>query len=77
MDATHCIDLAHVYSRFVGCRLDGYFRALMQLGNSEARILARICDSPPTLVRRCCRLSILKINDYFVPIGGHNERLLL
>ena len=40
MDATHCIDLAHVYSRFVGCRLDGYFRALMQLGYSEARVLA-------------------------------------
>ena len=41
MDATHCINLAHVYFRFVGCRLDGYFRALMQLGYSEARISAR------------------------------------
>ncbi len=41
VDATHCIDLAHVNSRFVGCCLDGYFSALMQLDYSEARKLAR------------------------------------
>jgi len=41
VDATHCIDLAHVNSRFVGCCLDGYFSALMQLDYSEARMLAR------------------------------------
>ena len=29
MDATHCIDLAHVNSRIVGCCVDRYFGALM------------------------------------------------
>ena len=41
VDATHCIDLAHVNSRLVGCRVDRYFCALMQLGYREARVLAR------------------------------------
>ena len=49
----------------------------LQRGTHIGSLRSHICGSPPTLVLRCCRLSIRKINDYFVLIGGHNERLFL
>ena len=45
-------------------------------GTHIGSLLSHTSGFPPTSVRQCCRLSIRKINDYFFPIGGHNERLV-